>query len=259
MTNFKKLAIAIAMFAGAHGAAFAQSNSTDWTGFYVGANAGHANGSSDVTTSTTYSSTGYFAGSGVPSIASAGTGNVSPSGFAGGVTGGYNWQHGGVVFGFEADFNSLDADDMRSASDSYPCCAGTGFTITEKTKVSNLFTVRGRVGIASSRSLLYVTAGWAQAKIKVDDLFTDNFATAQESFSDSRTKSDWIYGVGYEHAIRDNWSVKLEYLHADFGTVAGTSSNLTAFTPTESFPTNTFTHTADLSLNIFRVGVNYRF
>jgi outer membrane immunogenic protein len=258
MHNFKKLAVAVALYACATGA-FAQSSGTDWTGFYVGANAGHANGSSDVTTTTDYSSTGYFAGSGITLIAAAGTGNVSPSGFVGGLTGGYNWQHDSFVFGLEADFDSLNADDSRSASDIYPCCGPTDFTVTETTKASNLFTVRGRVGIASNKSLLYVTAGWAQAKIKVDDLFTDTFATAHENFSDSRTKSDWIYGVGYEHAYNDKWSFKLEYLHADFGKVTGTSNNLTAFAPVQNFPTNTFTHSADLSLNLFRVGVNYRF
>jgi len=257
MNNFKKLAVALALSACASGA-FAQS-STDWNGFYIGVNAGHANGSSDVTTSTVYSGSGYFDATGIPAIAASGDGQVSPSGFVGGVTGGFNWQHGGAVFGLEADYDSLNADDSRSASATYPCCAPSAFTVTENTKASNLFTVRGRVGIASGNSLLYLTAGWAQAKIRIDDQFTDTFANAQENFRDSKTKSDWIYGVGYEHAIGDKWSIKAEYLHADFGTVTGTSNNLTAFTPAQSFPDNVFTHSADLELNLFRLGVNYRF
>jgi len=256
MKNFKKLAVAVALCACASGA-FAQD--TDWSGFYVGVNAGHANGSSNVTTSTVYSGSGYFDTTSVPAIGAAGTGEVSPSGFVGGVTGGFNWQHGGAVFGLEADFDSLNTDDSRSASADYPCCAGTGFTVTENTKASDLLMLRGRFGIASGRSLLYVTAGWAQAKIKIDDRFTDTFADAQENFRGSKTKSDWIYGVGYEHAIDDKWSIKAEYLHADFGKVAGVSNNLTAYSPVEAFPDNTFTHSADLELNLFRVGVNYRF
>jgi outer membrane immunogenic protein len=259
MNNFRKLAAAVALYACAGGVAFAQSSGTDWTGFYLGGNVGHESGSSDVTTSTVFSPTGYFASSSVPAIATAGAGNLSPSGFTGGLTGGYNWQRGSVVFGLEADFDSLNSDDTRSATATYPCCAPTAFTVTERTKTSDLFTARGRLGLASNKSLFYVTAGWARARIKVDDLFTDTFATAHESFSDSRTKNDWIYGLGYEHACKDNWSFKLEYLHADFGTVTGTSNNLTAFTPSVAFPSNTFTHTADLSMNLFRVGVNYRF
>lgn len=259
MTNLKKLAATVALFACANGAAFAQSSGTDWTGFYLGLNAGHADGSSDVTTSTVFSPTGYFGTTSVPAIAAAGAGDVSPSGFTGGLTGGYNWQSGSVVFGLEADVDSLSADDSRSATATYPCCAPTAFTVTEKTKVGNLFTARGRLGFARNNSLFYLTAGWAHARIKVDDQFTDTYATAHESFSDSESKSDFIYGVGYEHACKNNWSFKLEYLHADFGTVTGTSNNLTAFTPSQAFPTSTFTHTADLELNLFRLGVNYRF
>ncbi|GAB3347486.1 outer membrane protein [Lysobacter tyrosinilyticus] len=56
-----------------------------------------------------------------------------------------------------------------------------------------------------------------------------------------------------------NSSFKAEYLYADFGKVSGTSTNLTAFTPSQNFPSNVFTHTADLRLNVFRVGLNYRF
>lgn len=258
MNNFKKLAVAVALCACASGA-LAQSANTDWTGFYIGVNAGHANGSADVTTSTVYSGSGYFDTTSVPAIAAAGNGELSPSGFVGGVTGGYNWQHGAAVFGLEADYDSLNADDDRVAGSEYPCCASTSFSVMQTTKADDLFTLRGRVGIASGHSLLYITAGWAQAKIKVQDSFNDTFAGAQESFRGSQTKSDWIYGVGYEHAIGDRWSIKAEYLHADFGTVTGVSNNLTAYSPTENFPDNPFTHSSDLELNMFRLGVNYRF
>jgi outer membrane immunogenic protein len=255
--TFNKLALALALF-GCTGAAFAQSG-TDWTGFYVGANAGQANGTSDVTTTTVFSSTGYFATTSVPAINSAGDGSVSPDGFTGGVAAGYNWQHNAVVFGFEGDWNSLSADDSRTDGAAYPCCTTTSFTVSEKTKVSDFATLRGRLGYASGNSLFYVTAGYAQAKIKIDDEFNDTFATAHESFSDSKTKHDWTYGLGYEYGFAGNWSFKAEYLYADFGKVTGTSTNLTAFTPSIAFPTNVFTHTADLRLNVFRVGINYRF
>jgi outer membrane immunogenic protein len=53
--------------------------------------------------------------------------------------------------------------------------------------------------------------------------------------------------------------VKGELLHNDFGSLSNTSTNLTAFTPRISFPTNIFTHTANLTANIYRAGFNYRF
>ena len=98
-----------------------------------------------------------------------------------------------------------------------------------------------------------------EAKIKIDDQFNDTFATAHEDFSGSESKGDWIYGVGFEYGFNDCWSMKIEYLYADFGEVTGTSDNLTAFSPAIAYPTNTFTHTADLQLDVLRIGFNYRF
>jgi len=38
-----------------------------------------------------------------------------------------------------------------------------------------------------------------------------------------------------------------------------TSANLTAFSPPIAFPTNIFTHTADLRTHFVRFGVNWHF
>ena len=257
MNNFKKLAVATALYACVSGAAMAAD--TDWSGFYLGANAGEASGSSDVTTTTVFSPTGYFATTSVPAIGIAGEGNVSPDGFTYGVTAGFNLQSGSWVYGLEADYNELDGDDSRSVTATYPCCAPTAFTVDETTKTGEMYTVRGRLGYANGNSLFYVTAGWAEAKIKIDDQFNDTFATAHEDFSGSESKGDWIYGVGFEYGFNDCWSMKIEYLYADFGEVTGTSDNLTAFSPAIAYPTNTFTHTADLQLDVLRIGFNYRF
>jgi outer membrane immunogenic protein len=54
-----------------------------------------------------------------------------------------------------------------------------------------------------------------------------------------------------------NWSVKAEYLYANFGTVSATSTNLT--TTIGAFPASASTHSLDLKANIARVALNYRF
>jgi outer membrane immunogenic protein len=59
--------------------------------------------------------------------------------------------------------------------------------------------------------------------------------------------------------LRGNWSVKGEYLYANFDTVSGTSTNLTAFAPAIAFPSNPFTHSFDLKTSIARAALNYRF
>jgi outer membrane immunogenic protein len=85
------------------------------------------------------------------------------------------------------------------------------------------------------------------------------FATAAESGSVSNTKAGWTAGGGVEAGLWGNWSIKAEYLYVDFGRISANSTNLTAFTPPISFPTNVFTHSVNLKANIARLGVNYRF
>ncbi|MFT3806833.1 outer membrane protein [Arenimonas sp.] len=254
--TLRKLVLALALSAAASAPALADT--TDWSGFYVGVTAGHADGSSDVTTSPAYSNSGYFSSTSTPAITAAGNGQVDPSGFAGGLTFGYNWQWDSVVLGLEADWTALNADDSRSDSAAYPCCAPTTFTVYEKTSADDLKTLRARIGYAHNRSLFYFTAGWAQVDIEIDDAFTDTYDDARESYSASHTQDDWIYGVGYEHDFGNNWSLKAEYLRADFDTVGGTSNNLTTDVD-DTWPSSVFTHTSDLDLSVFRVGVNYRF
>jgi len=253
----RKLAFALALSTAASTPAFAAT--TDWSGFYVGATAGHADGSADVTTTTVFSPTGYFATSSVPAITAAGDGQLDPSGFAGGVDIGYNWQWNSFVFGLEADWNGMNAEDSRIDGATYPCCAPTAFGVREKTTADNLETLRARIGYATNRSLFYVTAGRAQVDIDIDDEFVDNFDDARESFSSSDSQDDWVYGVGFEHDFfANNWSFKAEYLRANFDTVGGTSNNLTTGA-NDTWPSSVFTHTSDLDLSVFRIGVNYRF
>src|SRR3954463_13692848 len=81
-------------------------NAYSWAGPYLGGNIGYAWGSID-------------------------NHGAKPSGFVGGVQGGYNWQSGVVVFGLEADIHASGANDTFAGW-----------------KFSNPWfgTVRGRVG-----------------------------------------------------------------------------------------------------------------
>jgi outer membrane immunogenic protein len=230
-----------------------------WTGFYVGANVGGAWGSSDFTTKTVFSPTGYFATTSVPAIATIGAQSNDSSSFIGGGQLGYNWQSGVLLFGIETDFNFLGLKDSRSGTTTYPCCAPTAFTIQSSTKADWLYTLRPRIGIVSGHWMLYATGGLAVTNLRSSFLFTDTFATAHESASFDSTRAGWTIGGGGEMLLSGNWSVKLEYLFVDFGNGSTTSTNLTAFTPSIAFPTNVFTHNADLQAQIVRAGINYKF
>jgi len=62
----------------------------NWTGFYVGLNAGGAWSDSNPTTTTVFSPVGYFATTSPPAIGIAGNQNINRTSFTGGVTAGYN-------------------------------------------------------------------------------------------------------------------------------------------------------------------------
>jgi outer membrane immunogenic protein len=232
-----------------------------WTGFYVGANVGGAWGDSDPTTATVFSPTGYFATSSVPAIATAGQQHINSSNVTGGLTAGYNWQANRFLLGVEADINYFGFRGSATSGAVYPCCAPTAFTINSSVSSDWLATIRGRIGIlATPNLLLYATGGAAIAEVKANFVFTDTFATALETGAIRDTRLGWTVGAGGEYAFGNGWSVKAEYLYVDLGRSTVTSTNLTAFgPPVIPFPTNVFTHSANITANIGRVGVNYKF
>ena len=65
-----------------------------------------------------------------------------------------------------------------------------------------------------------------------------------------------MIGAGGELALNRNWSVKAEYLHVDLGSISTTAKithgGFVGYT-------NTLTTKADITANIARVGVNYKF
>jgi outer membrane immunogenic protein len=120
----------------------------NWTGFYIGANAGGAWGNSDPRTSTVFvGDSGYFASTSVPAVnAVGGSQRINDTGFTGGLTAGYNWQAGAAVVGIESDFNYFGPRGSTSGSGIYPDFAPTGFTINSSTSSNWLITLRPRVG-----------------------------------------------------------------------------------------------------------------
>jgi outer membrane immunogenic protein len=249
-------AVVFALFAGV------PAHAGDFKGFYFGFNGGAARTDTKAQTTTIFSPTGYFATTSVPAIATAGKQNVTGTGFTGGGQAGYNFQLGSFVLGFEADFGGMSLVASKSTTAIYPCCVTTGFTVTQSASTNWLVTARPRIGFTKGPVLVYGTGGVAMTNINYHALFADTFASARESgVVNTSNQNGWIAGGGAEFRLSHNWSVKGEYLHASFGSAASTTStNLTAFNPPIAFPSNVFTHTfGDLSANIYRTGLNFRF
>lgn len=231
----------------------------DFNGFYVGGYAGAAYGSSDATTTTVFSPTGYFATTSPGAIAIAGIQELKPTRFTGGAQAGFNHSHGVWLFGVEADMGSVHLNDSSTKSGTYPCCAPTGFTVVDSINTDWLFTLRPRAGFTHGPWLIYGTGGLAVTNINFSSVFSDTFATAAANVPFAENVRGWVYGGGGEVKTSKHWSLKGEFLRADFGSFTRTTTNLTAFTPPIPFPTNPFTSNFDFSANLFRFGANYHF
>ncbi|MGU3659996.1 outer membrane protein, partial [Methylobacterium fujisawaense] len=133
-----------------------------WTGAYFGINAGYAFDASDRNTGNTFAVPFPYAAPGT--VAS--FRNRSQDGFSGGGQIGYNWQltpGSGVVFGIEADAQYLDFG--RNRNNAFVAGAlAPGYYVTDPRGLSSLDffgTVRGRLGYAFDRTLVYGTGGFA--------------------------------------------------------------------------------------------------
>jgi outer membrane immunogenic protein len=238
-----------------------------WTGFYIGGNAGYGWGRSDLDTTAagpTYPP-GYFAATSLPAINAAGQGSVDPHSFVGGGQLGYNWQTGSIVAGLEADFDYFRMNASRAVSGIYPCCiANSPFTLAQSVSTNWLFTARPRLGWAVNNWLFYATGGVAVTDLSSSQSFTDAYLStinAGESFSASSTRAGWVAGAGIEYGVSRNWSLRAEYLHVDFGSVSGTGAmvpNAVLIAQGNTAP-NPFNHSANLTADILRLGINYRF
>jgi outer membrane immunogenic protein len=200
-----------------------------WTGCYIGGHIGGAWGhrSFDNGRFTTAAGTTFFQNNGFDN-----------SGWLGGGQAGCQWQITNVVFGIEGDgsWTSLSG----SVTDPF-------FLTNFNAKTDVIYDVTGRLGWAWDRWLIYAKGGgaWAQDSFTVvDPLFG--------SVSDSFTRSGWVIGGGVEWAFWDNWSMKLEYLHYDFG-----SRNFNGVFPVAA-PVG-FNFDAQTRVDTIKFGINWRF
>jgi opacity protein-like surface antigen len=224
-----------------------------WAGPYVGVNLGGAVGTSAVRTSVG-SGPDYFLSPDIAQIGDLGSRNLSPTGVIGGAQAGYNCQHDVWVLGLEADVNALQLSQTETQTEAYNSSPANTFSLKQSIRTDWLATIRPRAGIVLNKLLLFGTAGAALTKFKYDEEFADTFSPARATQSQSETRLGWTVGGGAEYALKRHWSVKAEYLYADFGKISSTSM-LTA----PAGKTDAFDHSATFNVHIVRLGLNYRF
>jgi outer membrane immunogenic protein len=207
----------------------------DWTGVYVGGNIGYGWGRMSPDTVL----------NGVPIPSSA----VNANGVIGGGQLGYNWQTGNLLLGVEGDLQWSGQTGHGVATMGFAVPPFGTLTVTQPyiSSVDYFGTVRGRLGYAADRWLMYVTGGLAFGHDKFDVLNTALTATNLVGYSADR--NGWTVGGGVEYALNKNWSAKVEYLHIDLGT----------WTVTNPLVFGTTIATTRVSDDIIRFGANYRF
>jgi outer membrane immunogenic protein len=224
--------------------------------FYVGAYAGPNVLEGHATTTTIQVPAGYFASSSIPAVNAVGSQGIGTTGANFGALAGYTWQLDPHWFtGIEVDFGVNADSDMTAGGNTYPCCAPSAFAVSSKVSTNWLFTARPRLGYAWDHWAAYVTGGLALTDRTARFQFSDTFAAAQESARFSDTAASWTLGAGLEDRLSDDWTWRLEYLYADFNSVGGTSTNLTA--GGDAYPASVFTHAASLDEHLVRFALTY--
>jgi outer membrane immunogenic protein len=273
----KKLALCIAATAALSSSAFAADMAVkapppplvepgfNWTGFYIGVNAGGDWGRSntDSPIANGICPTCYIP-SVIADINAQRFQTINGSGFTGGAQAGYNYQVNRFVLGVEADINAFRVAGATTTSaffTAFPGGAGSiPPTYTNSVSTNWLFTGRGRVGFAANNWLFYGTGGVAVTDLSYRHTYAEGVfggaSSATETSSASATKVGYAVGAGFEYAWSRAWSVKAEYLYLNF---PGANSTAPVIFPPATVGGSAFTHSADLTANIVRVGLNYHF
>jgi outer membrane immunogenic protein len=217
-----------------------------WTGLYVGGQIGYAWGQDPVT----------WSGISEDDELAGGTFSHTPQGVIGGAHVGYNLQYNQwAVFGVEGsvDGTSLSKTLAVPVND---IMGDTPGSITSTSQANVQGSLRGRLGIAFDRALIYGTGGVAFTGFNTTIVDTTGFFTGVPGTNAtfSNTRAGWTAGGGIEYAITDNWWVRAEYRYSNFG-------HTTDFPFTGQLPfADSFVFLQHhLTENQVQVGFSYRF
>ena len=233
-TMFAALALATA----AQAADMTAPATYDWTGFYVGANAGIAWNNSSLDQDV------YLGGDRARELANSIDGDQTA--FTAGGLLGYNYQIDQIVLGVEADINYLGFGDSNrnDVSDFFQTDGAYSRTSFEADWFG---TIRARLGFAVDNVLIYGTGGAAYGHMEADG----KLVVGEDVWKGSTeaTNWGWTVGAGAEYGI-DNWSLGLEYLYVDLGDAEWDSNVI---------EDAAFKGSADYAFSTVRATVKYRF
>lgn len=228
------------------------NDSFDWSGFYVGINAGVAQGIA----AHPFTLTGDDGEGGTIDLAN-GSIDVTAGGFIGGVQAGYNAQLDGIVIGVEADVQGSSYDGRISfdATDLVGIIGEEGDTaeIDAGTALDWFGTIRARIGVpVTERALAYATGGlaWGHTTSSINASINGE-ALLDDDLTEETDRLGWTVGVGLEYALMDNVTFKTEYLYTDLG-----SEEIVAGEIADGLSGSL---NSDVAFHTVRAGLNFKF
>jgi outer membrane immunogenic protein len=204
----------------------------NWSGFYLGGQAGGA--FSDTSWATNATNNAVFV-----------TENHSKDSWIAGGQLGLRWQFANAwVIGVEGMWSGVGLDTNEVS----PTLTATGSPNRFRgTDISSLYSVTGQLGYAWDRLLVYAKGGWAGAEVDRSTLNANNGTSS----AISQTASGWTIGGGAEWAFGNGWSFALEYAYYDLnaGSQGAVQSNGNQFIYGE----------LDTEIHTIVARLNYRF
>jgi outer membrane immunogenic protein len=184
----------------------------DWSGAYIGANIGGVWYDIDRTFPNV--------GGGILTGGGAGNFTTSDSDAIFGFHAGAQWQWGIWVLGVEAALSGC-TDECRTVSGTLPGPTFLPGQFAEH-KMTNLFTVGPRIGLAFDRWMIFATGGWASANLKgaYCSTITGRCDGPGSNFNGaSRNNDGWYAGGGFDYMVHKGSLVDVilgvEYQHYD--------------------------------------------
>lgn len=205
----------------------------DWSGFYAGLNAGYAHGDVSVRDTNGGVAPGPF--------------HYKTDGGFGGAQVGYNFQFNKFVVGVEGDVGYIGIKGSgrigsASATSHQDLTLDSGFYAD----------ITARAGYELGYGLLYGKGGYAYFDTNAKQ------ATTNPGYAPTGTGAldGWVAGAGYELRLTRDVSVKVEYLHFDFGTAGGYQTNVGDLSSPLGYQ---FKNSHDVKFDTVKLGFNWHF
>lgn len=254
----------------------------NWTGFYVGGNAGYwGSQTNNITSTGSASFINQTDGFGASNIANALAQMVAKSfslnsyGLIGGGQVGYNYEFSrGILLGLNIDFDGLTNSNnnitLQKTVNLVDFDESYVGSLAVKQKINYLSTVRARLGyLCFPTFLVYASGGFTYGNVTLDSAWT-----AQESLGSgvyptittqnnlTNTLTGWVAGAGIEWLFKPNWSSTLEYTYYSLNNL-NVSVTLKQTNASVSPPVLWGSATANTALSLsvwtIRAGLNYHF